>query len=74
MRTGDARKYLEYVLFSLMPRYIRYTVKNENVCIRTVCGTEFEKNPKICFYLKIHNFYAIITKLRVNKQPMGTTF
>ena len=33
----------------------------------TVCGTEIEKNPKICFYQKIHNFYPIITKLCQNK-------
>ena len=49
-------KYLTFLYFVL------YCVLWKN----TVCSTEIEKNPKICFYQKIHNFYAIITKLGKN--------
>ena len=42
--------------------------------VTTVCGTETENDPKICFYSKNLHFYAIITKLDKNKQLISTIF
>ena len=33
----------------------------------TLCPRQIRTHPKICFYLKIHNFYLIITKLGQNE-------
>ena len=54
--------------------YIFYSILVTCICRLsniTVCPRQIRTHPKICFYLKIHNFYFIISKLGQNKVLMS---
>ena len=59
------------VLIGLMMRYKTFNIEYHAIIHVTERITDMlnpiETDPKICFYLKINNFYAIISKLGTEK-------